>query len=177
MNKIKLNAGLASVILVACLFSGWQTLLLVSLLMFLFCEVEEKVKGVAIKVIAFYIGFTLVGQVWDLLYSGIGLLLSELGNLVRIINDLFNASLDLSKLYDILNPIYDLCGIADRVIAFFLGLVKIFFIINVFANKPMKDNIIIKYINKFVASVVTYINSIDVPAQAAPAAPQAPVQQ
>lgn len=180
MNKIKLNAGLASVILVACLFAGWSTLLTVAVLMFLFCDLDDRVKGVATKVIAFYIGYTLLSQAWGFIYDGIGLLLSELSNIVRFINDLFNASLDLTKIYDILNPIYDLCGIADRIFVFFLAVIKFMFIVNVFSNKPMKENIIVKYINNFVAKVVTYINSIDFTAPVAPVtpvAPEAPVQQ
>ena len=35
-NKIKINPGLAGIILLACLFAGWQTLLLVVILMLLF---------------------------------------------------------------------------------------------------------------------------------------------
>ena len=44
MNKVKISSGLASVLLLACLFAGWQTMLLVALLMFVFCEVEDKVN-------------------------------------------------------------------------------------------------------------------------------------
>ena len=38
MNKFKISSGLAAVVLLVSLFAGWSTLLLVTVLMLLFCE-------------------------------------------------------------------------------------------------------------------------------------------
>ena len=189
MNKIKISSGLASVMLVACLFAGWQTLLLVTLLMFVFADVEDKVKGTAIKVIAFYVALILVSTGWDLIVSGYGVVYSSITDLVMLINNWFNASLDLSGLYQYaLTPINSLLDIADTLVGYAFSLIKFFFILAVLGNKPMKQLPLVKTVNDFVAKVVTYINSIEVPAPvapvaaapvapAAPAAPEAPVQQ
>ena len=60
MNKLKINNSLAAIILVAALFAGWQTMLLVVLLMLIFCELDDKIKNLATTVIAFLVGLTLI---------------------------------------------------------------------------------------------------------------------
>lgn len=187
MNKVKISSGLASVLLLACLFAGWQTMLLVALLMFVFCEVEDKVKGVAVKVISFYIAIVLFSSAWDLLNSGYDVVYGAITDLVSLINNWFNATLDLSGLYQyFLTPVNNILGIADSIVSYLITAIKFFFIISVLGNKPMANIPLVKFVNGYVAKVITYINSIDVPVQAAPAAPvapqapiapQAPVQQ
>ena len=49
MSKIRMNTGLASIILVASIFAGWQGMLLAIILLFAFCDVEDTVKNVAIS--------------------------------------------------------------------------------------------------------------------------------
>lgn len=163
MNKIKISSGLASVILLACLFSGWGTLLTVAVLMFLFCELEDKVKGVAIKVIAFYAGLTLVSMGWGLIADGVDLVISSLNDFIAIINGYLDTPIDVTKLYlYLLTPISKLVGIADGVIVYLLTFAKFGFIIATLGNKAMKENFLVKKINEFVAKVVNFINSIDV---------------
>ena len=60
MNKLKINNGLAAIILLASLFAGWQTLLLAVILMLIFCEVNDKVRNLMVNVIAFLVGLTLI---------------------------------------------------------------------------------------------------------------------
>ena len=48
MNKLKINNGLAAIILLASLFAGWQTLLLAVILMLIFCEVNDKVRNLMV---------------------------------------------------------------------------------------------------------------------------------
>ena len=75
MNKLKINNSLAAIILVASLFAGWQTMLLVVLLMLIFCELDDKIKNLATTVIAFLVGLTLISILWALIYDGVNLLL------------------------------------------------------------------------------------------------------
>ena len=155
-NKIKLNPGLAAIILLTCLFAGWSTLLTVTVLMFLFCEVDDKVKGVAIKVIAFFAGLTLVSLGWGLIVDGVRYVTTDLNELVNMLNMAFNTSIDVSGLYRyLLNPLGTIVNILDDAVAFFIALAKFFFIVNVLRNKPMKENVIVKKINEFVGNVVT----------------------
>ena len=175
-NKIKLNSGLAAVILLTCLFSGWSTLLTVTVLMFLFCEVDDKVKGVAVKVIAFFAGLTLVSLGWGLIMDAFHIVYNDVNDLVGMLNSLLSTSIDLSKIYQyILNPVNSVLAICDDLVGFFISMAKFFFIVNVLRNKPMKENLIVKKINEFVANVVNYINNIDMGTPVAPAAPAAPV--
>lgn len=177
MSKIKLNPGLAAVILLACLFSGWATLLTVTVLMLLFCEVDDKVKSVAVKVIAFYAGITLVSMAWGLIYDGIDLVIGSIDKLVATINCYLEYPnlIDLSKLNAYLfTPIKNLAGIANSVIGYMLVFAKFGFIIATLANKAVKENFIVKKINDFVAKIVNYINTLDVPVQ--PAQPVQPTQ-
>lgn len=71
-NKIKINPGLASIVLVGAFFAGWQTLLTVIVFMFAFCEVDESAKNVAIKVVTFLVGITVVSVLWNILVDGVG---------------------------------------------------------------------------------------------------------
>ena len=168
MSKIKLNPGLASIILLACLFSGWSTLLTVSVLMLLFCEVDDKIKGIAVKVIAFYAGITLVSMAWGLIYDGVDLIVNSIDKLIATINCYLEYPnlIDITKLkLYLISPVQNLLSIADGAIAYLLVFAKFGFIIATLGNKAVKENIVVKKINEFVAKVVNYINSIDVPAQ------------
>ena len=90
MNKVKINPGLASIALLASLFAGWQTLLIVTVLLFAFCEVDEKTKGVATSVLAFFVGFTIISWGWDLIESVLYMVPSLLTKFVEIINKFTN---------------------------------------------------------------------------------------
>lgn len=69
MNKVKINSGLASIILIASLFTGLQSLLLVTVLLFIFTDINDKIQIIAIKVITFYVGITLFSLAWGLIYD------------------------------------------------------------------------------------------------------------
>ena len=165
MNKIKLNLGLASIILLACLFSGWATLLTVTVLILLFCDVDDKIKNIAIKVVAFYAGITLVSMAWGLIYDGVELLVGSLDKLIATINCYLEYPnlIDITKLKTyVITPITNLLSIADGIIDYLLVFAKFAFIIATLANKAIKENIVIKKINEYVAKIVEYINSLDV---------------
>ena len=151
--------------------------LTVVVLMFLFCEVEDKVKGVAVKVIAFFAGLTLVSVGWGLIVDAVRYICTDSVELFNMLNYTIGTSIDLTN---IVNPVSVVLNILDDVVTLFIGFAKFFFILNVLRNKPMKENIIVKKINEYVANVVNYMNSVDMvmpAAPAAPVAPEAPVQQ
>ena len=164
MSKVKVNTGLAGIILLTCLFSGWETLLLVVILMLLFCKVDDKLKNLIIKIIAFYTAFTIVTTAWSLIVEGIQVVISSFDNIVETINSFLsiNNRIDFSKLDSyVLSPISRVVGIADNILEYLFLLIKFTFIISTIQNKNLKDNAITRKINEFITKVVNYINSID----------------
>lgn len=163
MTRIKLNSGLASIILLASLFAGWGTLLTVVVLMFLFCDADEKVNGVAIKVITFYAGVSLFTMAWGLIVDGVDLIIASFNSLVGVINGYLESPIDLTKLkLYLLNPISSIVNILDGIVLYLVTFAKFSFIVAVLANKELKENIIVKKINEFVTKVVQYVESLDV---------------
>ena len=86
MNKLKINNGLAAIILLASLFAGWQTLLLAVILMLIFCEVNDKVRNLMVNVIAFLVGLTLISFAWSIISDGISLVFKGIESIVNVIN-------------------------------------------------------------------------------------------
>ena len=86
MNKLKINNGLAAIILLASLFAGWQTLLLAVILMLIFCEVNDKVRNLMVNVIAFLVGLTLISFAWSIISDGVSLVFKGIESIVNVIN-------------------------------------------------------------------------------------------
>lgn len=183
MSKIKINPGLAAIVLLACLFAGWQTLLLVVLFMLLFCEVDDKLKSIIIKVITFFAAYTIVSTAWDLIVGGVNLVLGTINDVLNLINSFLDITdqIDFTPLTQYcLNPISKLVSMADNIVSFIFLIVKFTFIIATIQNKPAKENFVSKKINEFVTKIVNYINGIDLgnvtSNTTAPAAQPAPAQ-
>ena len=180
MSKIKINPGLAGIVLLACLFAGWQTLLLVVLFMLLFCEVDDKLKSIIVKVITFFAAYTLVSTAWDLIIGGVNLVIGTINDLLSLINSFLDITdqIDFTPLTQyFLNPVAKLVGMADNIVSFIFLIIKFTFIIATIQNKPTKENFVSKKINEFVTKIVNYINGIDLGNVATPApAGNAPVQ-
>ena len=179
MNKVKINPGLASIALLASLFAGWQTLLIVTVLLFAFCEVDEKVKGVATSVLAFFVGFTIISWGWDLIESVLYMVPSLLTKFVEIINN-FLSPLDYISLVKITAPITTLLGIASDIVSVVFTLVKLTFVINVLSGKDPKKFFLSGIFSKFIDKALNFINGTVAqapvaPMQAAVAPVQAPV--
>ena len=75
MGKVKINNNLAALMLVASIFAGWGTLMIVTILMIIFCDLNDKIKPLIIKVVSFMAGITLILLGWDLVSNGIDLIL------------------------------------------------------------------------------------------------------
>ena len=85
-SKVKINPGLASLIILAAYLAGGATLLTITVLIFLFCEIDERVEITATRVITFFIGITIVSLGWDLIVSGIGLFTDLIAKLFTSVN-------------------------------------------------------------------------------------------
>lgn len=165
MGKVKVNSGLASVIVLASLFAGWQTLLIVVALLLLFCDMDEKVKGIIVKVVSFYAALALVSLGWGLITDLVDLIIESLDKLIAVVNGYLDYAnrIDITKLTAyVLNPVSSLVDIADGIISYLLVFAKFAFIIAVLGNKQVKENPIIKKINEFVEKVVAFINNIEI---------------
>ncbi len=173
-NKIKINPGLAGIILLACLFAGWQTLLLVVILMLLFCEVDDKIKSIITRVVTFYAAYAIVSTAWDLIVGGIDVVFGLINDLLETINSFLDYSdkIDFSSLNNyFLTPLSNIVDMADSVVSFLFLVVKFTFIVSTIQNKPTKENPITKKINEFVNKIVNYINGLEFGNVAQPVAP------
>ncbi len=182
MNKLKISPGLAGIILLTSLFVGWQTLLLAVLLMLLFCEVDDKIKSLIIKVVSFFAAYTIVVTAWDLIVSGVDVVTGTIVKILNLFSELLDDPIDYSNFSKyFLSPISSVVKIADGVLSYLFILIKFGFILSTIQNKPMKDNAVSKKINEFVNKVVNYINGLEfgnvvnpTPSPVAPAPAPAP---
>ena len=166
-SKLKINPGLAGIILLACLFSGWQSLLLVVILMLLFCEVDDKIKSLIINVVTFYAAFAIVTTAWDIITGGVNVVLGLITKFLETINSFLDYSdqIDYSNFTNyFLTPVKNLVEMADSVVSFLFLIIKFTFIVSTIQNKPMKENPVSKKINEFTTKIVNYINNVAQPA-------------
>lgn len=163
MNKLKINAGIAAILLLGSLFSGWQTLLIVAALIILFCEMNDSIKNVMIRVITFYLGLSIFNLAWDLIVQGVELIPNILNQLVELINNYLTDTIDITKLQlYLIKPILEVVSIADTVVGYLLMFVEFSFIIAVLSNKPVKENFVVKKINDFVRKTINFINGFEI---------------
>ena len=161
MNKLKVNTGIVLLVLLACMFAGWEAMAITTVLLFLFCEVEGKAKDVAVKILTFYIGVTLVSMGWNLIYSGIDVITDGIKSLVNIINTYLDP-MEYIHVEKIITPIQSISDIADSIVSFLITLAKFFFIVATLTNQKAKENPISSYINKYVSQAVNFINNINI---------------
>lgn len=168
MTKVKINYGLASIIVLASLFAGWQTLLIVIALLLLFCEVDEQLKNVIIRVVTFFIGLTLVTMIWNLIVDGCDVLFNSIHNIFRTINSFlsYENQIDITKLDShFINPATYLINIANDVLTYVFVLIKVLFIIETLKGKNIKDNFISLKIRNFTDKAISYIGKIEFASQ------------
>lgn len=160
MSKVKLNSGLGAIILLASIFSGWSTLLIVSVLMLLFCEIDEKVKSIMTRVISFFVVITLISMGWSIITGAFDLLVSTIENFVTIINSYsYNPATLFKFTRYFVTPINTLLDMVGNVISFGITISKFLFIIFVLVDKKAKDNFITKKVNMLISKVVNFVNA------------------
>lgn len=178
MNKIRLSTGLASIMIAASIFAGWQTLLLVILFMFLFCDVQSKVKEVAVRVITFYVGYYIVYLGWDVIVNSVSLLTKGINSFVATFNTYANSA-DYLVASKITAPINFVIDVADGIISIMFTLVKIGFVISILTGKSKGTNALSKKIDIYVSKALHYVDSFvdNVPVSNMQTNYQQPVQQ
>ena len=162
MQKLKINPGLAAVILVAGLLTGGQTLLTVVVLMFAFCEVDSKVTNIAVKVITFFVGLALFNLLWSGIYNSADGIAYCLQKLCETINNWIPATSAFRiPTTDFMTPINAFVQIADRVITILLIFVKLGFVISLFAGKDKKATGLVGKVQDYITKSLVFINNIN----------------
>ncbi len=164
MTKTKIKPGLAALIVVASMFAGWQTLLIVCALLLLFCELDEKVKNIMVSVITFTAGVALFTLAWNLIVDGVGVLTSSLTGVFDVINSYLDAGsrIDISDLQRyLLNPVNKVVDILDGIVGFLITFAKFGFVLAIIVGKPIKRNPVYDKISGFVNNFINYVNVTD----------------
>ncbi len=177
MNKYKINPGLACVMLVAAFLAGGATLLTITALIFLFCEVDDRVEQTATRVITFFVGITIVALGWNLIVEGIGIITGLIAKFFTSINGFLEYD-EVINYEKFLGPIQSVVAICDEVVTFLISLAKLCFVVALITNKPAKPNFITRKIDEFVGKTLNFLNGAVQPAQQPaqqPVQPQEPV--
>lgn len=164
MGKVKVPAGLAGAILVAAYMAGWQTALIVFILMLIFIEMNDNVKGVMVRVLTFMIGLALFMMLWSLIQGGYGMVYDSIRTFFNIISSYLEDPIDVSKLYQyLLDPIKNIISICDNIIVFLYDLAKFGFLIALLAGKQFKENFFVRWVNNYVDKAINFIKTIETP--------------
>lgn len=157
-TRPKINTGIASIMLLASVFAGWQTMLFIGIILFAFCETEEKVRDNAIKIISFLVGFTIVSLGWDLITKCVYFIPDTIRTLVGIINGILPV---LSQIHidGLLNTIPELFSIADDLVSIVFVLVKLSFVIAVLSGKDTNKFFMSNLFSKYIAKALHYANN------------------
>ena len=161
MNKVKVSTGLASLVLVAGVFTGIGTLLTIIALLLLFCEVDN-IKGVIVRVLSFVIGVELFTMLWGVLSGGYDLLYGSIDKIIDIINYYSDSTVTADKLYSyLLNPLKTIFALGSSIISYVVLVIKFIFVVSFLEGKAVKENFISKFVNKFVDKAVAFVNGIE----------------
>lgn len=175
MTKVKINSGLAAIMIIGGFIAGWQTMLLICAFLLLFAEIDEKVKDIMVKMITFAIGFYLLRTVVDLVFYGIDDIgITTLNDLNKIINEVI-AKVDVTKVgvfaKYFINPLNDIVLIAKKIVNLLINVAEFAFIVAVISNKPISQGGIMGKVNAYVKEAVNFVNGFGAP-QSAPTLPQ-----
>ena len=179
MNKIKVNPGIASIALVASIFAGWETLLIVTVLLFALCEVDEKTKGIATNVLAFYLSFTIIVWAWDLIETVLYFIPTLITKGIDLLNN-FLSPLDVIYASTITSPINSVLAGIGSIISLIFTIIKLSFVVNIISGKNPRNFFMSGLFKKFIDKAINFINGTIAtvapvqPATAAPATPVAP---
>lgn len=164
MGKVKINNNLAALMLVASIFAGWGTLMIVTILMIIFCDLNDKIKPLIIKVVSFMSGITLILLGWDLVSNGIDLIFKLFNNIISIINSYLSYSnkIDLVEFEGkFVVPVTTVVASIGSIIKYLVTFSKFGFIIAIISGKAMKENAWTKKVNQYVSKFTNFANSFD----------------
>lgn len=158
MEDTKVNNGLLAVILIASMFAGWQTVLLVAVLLLVFGKINDGTKKMMITIITFLAGVALFNLFWDLIVSGVGVLTNSLTGVIEIINSYLDEPINILKFQQyFLSPLTGLLSIADRIVDYAILAIKFTFIVSLLTSKKMSENFLFKKINEYVTKFTDYL--------------------
>jgi len=166
MNKLKINNGLAAIILLASLFAGWQTLLLAVILMLIFCEVNDKVRNLMVNVIAFLVGLTLISFAWSIISDGVSLVFKGIESIVNVINSYlsYTNQISITTLQTkFMSPVTTIISFLDSGVDYLVMLTKFLFVISTLTGHAMKENPFGKKVSEYASKAVNYISSFEQP--------------
>ena len=157
-TRPKINTGIASIMLLASVFAGWQTMLFIGIILFAFCETEDKVRDNAVKIISFLVGFTIVSLGWDLITKCVYFIPDTISTLVGIINSVLPV---LSQIHidGLLNTIPELFSIADDLVNIVFIIVKLSFVLAVLSGKDTNKFFMSNFFSKYIAKAIHYANN------------------
>ena len=150
--------------LVASIFAGWGTLMIVTILMIVFCDLNDKIKPLIIKVVSFMAGITLILLGWDLVSNGIDLIFKLFNNIISIINSYLSYSnkIDLVEFQGkFVVPVTTVVASIGSIIKYLVTFSKFGFIIAIISGKAMKENAWTKKVNQYVSKFTNFANSFD----------------
>lgn len=177
MTKYKFNPAVASLAVIASLFAGWQTTLIVVALIIVFGELDGNTKNIIVRVLSFLLVLTLFSYFWDFIVLLWGYVETIIDGLIGFINSYlpFDKQIDLAKfsLY-FLVPINYLVGIADEGVNIIVLGAKIFFAVSLLFGKPIKQNVISTKIGNAMNKIINFVNNFGAAPQQANPAPQQP---
>lgn len=156
MTKIKFNTGLGCVMLIATMFMGWKELLLFTLFLFVFCEPDERLKGVATRVITFYLAFRLTSYAWNLIYDAIHIGFSYIDDIFKLISVYTRVPISANKF---VAPFTTVLSMLDTAVSYLFTLAEFGFACAVLFNKSEVSTPVLGKINEFVNKILTYINN------------------
>ena len=164
MEKAEIKPGIAALIIVATMFAGWEATLIVTALLLLFCDLEDRVKNILIKVLTFTAGLALFTLCWSLIVQGITVVVDTIVDIVGVINGYLDveSKIDITDLQRyFLTPVKSLTTIADNIVGFLFLFAKFAFVVAIITGKQMKNNFFFDKINGYVNKFINYVNNTD----------------
>lgn len=160
MNKIKLNSGIAALILIVSFLTGWGTFVTALVLMLLFAEVDEKTESLAARLGTFIVGYLLFSLIWSVIDSAATLIIKDVGSLADGVNLLVEKIAHKYSSDYFTGPATTVWNTIDSIVTILMMLTKFGFVVAVLSNKPESNNFIAKKIRNYVNMVFSFINNI-----------------
>lgn len=161
MEKIKVNSKVASLLVLAGLFAGWQYMLLVTAFVLIFCFKDEDLKKLTIKVLVIMAACSLFGKFWDLIEYGYSLGVEGINGIFGIlgaINPAIHTPYWITQY--IFEPLEIIIHFLGSGVAFIILLIQFNFILATITGRRMPKAFVIvdDYMTKFSDFVTEKIN-------------------
>jgi hypothetical protein len=138
IDKIKLNGSIMAVLLLATFFAGWEYMILVTAIIYVFCSTNERLKNLALRVVTLNAACSLLSLGWNIIENWIvGIGFRGVGVLQNFIQDVSGDTyVNLSWMTTTTSYINSVVQIVGILIAIFIATAKFKFILNTITNRP-----------------------------------------